>query len=91
MKKVAILGSTGSIGTQALDVIEHNREEFKASVLSCAKKIWLLEEQIEKFAPEAVVVAEENDALYHLHIYNHDGHLPAVSDLSGAAAGGVPA
>ena len=59
MKKVAILGSTGSIGTQALDVIERNREEFKASVLSCAKKIWLLEEQIEKFAPEAVVVAEE--------------------------------
>ena len=57
MKKIAILGSTGSIGTQALDVIEQNSDRFSASVLSCARNIELLEQQIEKFSPEAVVVA----------------------------------
>ena len=87
MKKVAILGSTGSIGTQALDVIERNREEFKASVLSCAKKIWLLEEQIEKFAPEAVVVAEEKDALYLARKYPHIDVSFGTYGLNAAAAG----
>ncbi len=38
MKKIAILGSTGSIGTQALDIIEKNSDKFKATVLSCGKE-----------------------------------------------------
>ncbi len=38
MKKVAILGSTGSIGTQALDVIRANRDRFKVTSLTCGKK-----------------------------------------------------
>ena len=37
MKRISILGSTGSIGTQALDVIEKNGDKFRATALSCAK------------------------------------------------------
>ena len=38
MKKIAILGSTGSIGTQALDIIEKNPDKYKVTVLSCGKR-----------------------------------------------------
>ncbi len=63
MKKIAILGSTGSIGTQALDIIERNSNDFKVEVLSCAKNIDVLCSQIEKFRPGIVVVDKESDAL----------------------------
>lgn len=62
MKKISILGSTGSIGTQALDVIAHNQDKFKVTALSCAKSLPLLCRQIEEFSPEAVVVKDEADA-----------------------------
>ncbi len=62
MKKISILGSTGSIGTQALDVIAHNQDKFKVVALSCARSLPLLCRQIEMFAPEAVAVKEESDA-----------------------------
>lgn len=63
MKKIAILGSTGSIGTQALDIINRNPDQFKVMVLSCARNIEILCTQIEKFKPEMVVVDKEEDAL----------------------------
>lgn len=69
MKRIAILGSTGSIGTQALDVIAANRDRFSVSVLSCAKNIERLEGQIAAFSPEAVVVNEEKDAVYLMKKY----------------------
>ena len=62
MKKISILGSTGSIGTQALDVIAHNQHKFKVTALSCAKSLPLLCRQIEEFSPEAVAVRDETDA-----------------------------
>lgn len=62
MKKISILGSTGSIGTQALNVIDNNRDKFKVMALSCAKSLDLLYKQIEKFSPEAVAVKNEADA-----------------------------
>ncbi len=62
MKKISILGSTGSIGTQALDVIAHNQDKFKVTALSCAKSPPLLCRQIEEFSPEAVAVRDETDA-----------------------------
>lgn len=62
MKKISILGSTGSIGTQALDVITHNQDKFKVTALSCAKSLPLLCRQIEEFSPEAVAVKDETDA-----------------------------
>ena len=63
MKRISILGSTGSIGTQALDVIEENSTEFSVSAVSCSKNIALLCRQIEKFRPQAVCVEREEDAL----------------------------
>ena len=60
-KKISILGSTGSIGTQALDVIRNNRDRFEVVALSCASSIELLNEQIEEFRPEAVCLAREED------------------------------
>ena len=62
MKKIAILGSTGSIGTQTLDVVfEH--KDIEVVGLACGGNIRLLEEQIRKFHPKKVAVWEEKDAL----------------------------
>lgn len=57
-KKVCILGSTGSIGTQALDVIEEN-EELQAAALVAGSNIVLLEAQAKKFRPELVSIYDE--------------------------------
>lgn len=62
MKRISILGSTGSIGNQCLDVISGNRDRFSVAALSCSKSIELLCRQIEEFSPAAVCVAEEADA-----------------------------
>lgn len=62
MKRIAILGSTGSIGTQALDIIENNRDLFKVTVLSCGCRVEELSAQISRFKPEMAVVAKEGDA-----------------------------
>lgn len=64
MKKIAILGSTGSIGTQTLDIIDRNRDKYEVIVLSCAKKIDVLEQQIDKYKPKMVVVEREEDGVY---------------------------
>ena len=62
MKSIVLLGSTGSIGTQTLDVIAAYPEKFKVRALVCAKNIRLLKEQIELFHPEAVAVEDEAQA-----------------------------
>ena len=46
MKKIAILGSTGSIGTQTLSVIEEHADDFEVTALACGNNIRLLEEQM---------------------------------------------
>ena len=51
MKKIAIFGSTGSIGTQALDIIEQNPELFCATVLTCGSNVEKLSEQITRHRP----------------------------------------
>lgn len=58
MKRIAILGSTGSIGVNALKVIEANPEEYEVIALAGGKNIALLLEQIENFKPKAVAVLE---------------------------------
>ena len=61
MKKIAILGSTGSIGTQTLDVVrEHGDIEVVA--LSCGRNIDLIEKQVREFKPKLVSVWNEADA-----------------------------
>lgn len=57
------MGSTGSIGSQALDIIRDNRDKFCVSGLSCRSRIENLIEQIREFNPLAVCVGNEQDAL----------------------------
>lgn len=58
-KRIAILGSTGSIGTQTLEVIQEHPELFEAKVLSCGRNVELLVAQAKRFLPAVVVVADE--------------------------------
>jgi 1-deoxy-D-xylulose-5-phosphate reductoisomerase len=62
MKKILVLGSTGSIGINSLNVIRGFPDQFKISILTVNTKIDLLEKQIEEFNPECVVVKEEGPA-----------------------------
>ncbi|MDA3880170.1 MAG: 1-deoxy-D-xylulose-5-phosphate reductoisomerase [Prolixibacteraceae bacterium] len=59
MKRLAILGSTGSIGTQALDVVEANPLLFSVKVLTAHNNVQLLIRQALKFKPKIVVVAND--------------------------------
>ena len=62
-KQIAILGSTGSIGTQALQVIEEHPDLYEAYALTANNRVDLLVEQARKFMPEAVVIANEEKYL----------------------------
>ncbi|MCP9767873.1 1-deoxy-D-xylulose-5-phosphate reductoisomerase [Lacihabitans sp. LS3-19] len=59
-KKIAILGSTGSIGTQALEVIKANSDIFEVEVLTAQKNADLLIQQAAEFKPNVVVIGDEN-------------------------------
>ena len=61
MKKIAILGSTGSIGTQTLEVVRNNKD-LMVTALSAGSNIQKLEEQIREFQPQYAVVFEEEKA-----------------------------
>lgn len=58
-KKIAIFGSTGSIGTQALEVITSNPDKFEVEILTAHSNDMLLIEQAKKFNPNAVVIVNE--------------------------------
>lgn len=60
-KRICILGSTGSIGTQALDVIRQHADLYEAYVLTAYNNAELLIEQAREFNPEAVVIAKETN------------------------------
>jgi len=59
-KHIAILGSTGSIGTQALEVVEQHASYFQVEVLTAQNNAPLLIEQAKKFKPNAVVIVNED-------------------------------
>jgi len=61
MRKIAILGSTGSIGTQALSIVKEHGD-LQVVAMSCGRNITLLEEQIREFHPSFVSVEREEDA-----------------------------
>ena len=61
MKKIAILGSTGSIGTQTLDVVESN-EDLQVVGIAAGSNIDMLEEQIRRFHPKLAAVGDEKKA-----------------------------
>lgn len=73
-KRLAILGSTGSIGTQALQVVREQPEQFEVELLTCGSNVDLLIAQAKEFLPNAVVIADEgrykevNEVLFPLDI-----------------------
>ncbi len=58
-QKLSILGSTGSIGTQTLDIVSQNPEDLSVVAMSCGSNIDLFEKQIRKYQPELVSVGSE--------------------------------
>lgn len=62
MKKIAILGSTGSIGTQTLEIVEQNKEELQVVAMSAGSNVSLLEKQARKYRPQLVAVWDEKKA-----------------------------
>ena len=63
MKKILILGSTGSIGTNALELIRNNRKQYQVVGISGNKNIELLKKQIEEFKLTSIYIGSEQDAL----------------------------
>jgi 1-deoxy-D-xylulose-5-phosphate reductoisomerase len=63
-KRIAILGSTGSIGTQALEVIKQNPEKFEVEVLTANNNVDILIAQAKQFQPNAVVIANAENYKY---------------------------
>ncbi|MFO7878467.1 MAG: 1-deoxy-D-xylulose-5-phosphate reductoisomerase [Bacteroidota bacterium] len=59
IKNIAVLGSTGSIGTQALDVIKKHRDKFRAEILVAGSNAELVIKQAKEFQPNIVVIADE--------------------------------
>lgn len=83
MKQICILGSTGSIGTQALDVIEQHSDRYEVYCLTANNRYEMLAEQAHKFRPAAVVIA--NKAHYEaLKLLLAD--LPDIKVYAGAKA-----
>ena len=58
-QKLAIIGSTGSIGTQTLDIVSQNPDDLQVVAMSCGKNIDLFEKQIRKYHPSLVSIGNE--------------------------------
>jgi 1-deoxy-D-xylulose-5-phosphate reductoisomerase len=88
MKKISILGSTGSIGTQALEIIREHSDKFSAEVLTAGNNSELLIKQALEFRPKYLAIANESkytevaDALMHTHTKVFAGKK-AVEEIAG--------
>ncbi|WP_320674752.1 1-deoxy-D-xylulose-5-phosphate reductoisomerase [Prochlorococcus sp. MIT 1341] len=60
MKAISVLGSTGSIGTQTLEIVEEFPEQFRVVALSAGRNLSLFTEQIKRHQPEAIALADES-------------------------------
>lgn len=60
MKAITLLGSTGSIGTQTLDILEHHPDQFRLVGLAAGNNVELLAQQVRQFKPEIVAICNEN-------------------------------
>ncbi|HEY0743174.1 MAG TPA: 1-deoxy-D-xylulose-5-phosphate reductoisomerase [Chryseosolibacter sp.] len=88
-KRIAILGSTGSIGTQALDVISSHTDAFEVEVLTAQNNVDLLIEQAIKYKPNAVVISNDShyqklkEALYKedIKVYAGENALASVVQM----------
>lgn len=90
MKKIAILGSTGSIGESTLKVARHLKEKVRIAAIAAHSNIDLLERQAKEFHPELIAVYDEKQALElkkrlpHIEIESGMEGLRAVASYSGA-------
>jgi len=89
MRHIALLGSTGSIGTNTLEVIAQNRDKFKLIGIAAGENIQLLEKQVKMFSPEIVGVKRKSDAVELKNtfpgkrvVYGREGLLEIVSDTA---------
>ena len=85
MKKIAVLGSTGSIGTQTLEIAAANPGLIQVEALAAGKNIRLLEEQIRRFRPKIAAVWEEADAV-RLRLAVADLDTEILSGMEGLTA-----
>jgi 1-deoxy-D-xylulose-5-phosphate reductoisomerase len=99
-KRIAVLGSTGSIGTQTLDVISRYPDEFHVDVLTAGNNIRLLEQQARKYRPDSVVIGNHlhyhqlKEALHDIPVKVHAGEeaieqVVAASGIDTVVAGMV--
>lgn len=90
MKKIAILGSTGSIGKQTLDVIRKHRFDFSIEVLSAHKNIDLLLNQVEEFKPSVVAITDEYAGNKFKSLYKGNAEIiigeNALSEVAGLSS-----
>jgi 1-deoxy-D-xylulose-5-phosphate reductoisomerase len=77
MKRISLLGSTGSIGKSTLDVVRHHKASFKIEALAARGNIELLEQQAREFNPSLIAVFDEESAR------NLQKRLPAIKVVSG--------
>ena len=87
MKKLSILGSTGSIGTQTLEIVKNNPSEFRVAGLTTNNNIELLKKQIQEFKPIAVAVMDEEKADFlkgdiNINVYSGIGGIIKIAKLN---------
>ena len=82
MKNIAVLGSTGSIGTQTLDIVRANSDELCVKVLAAGSNVELIEKQIREFKPE-VAVLYNDDKARELKIKVSDTGVKVLSGMEG--------
>lgn len=73
MKRISLLGSTGSIGTNCLNVVERQKNEFVVNYLTSYKNIQLLFEQASKFHPKAVAIVKKEKVMKYLPRFKEIG------------------
>ena len=81
-KGIAILGSTGSVGRNTLDVVARNRQRFHVVALGARQSVGRLMSQVERFSPAYVVVTDDQAAKVFKRRLQHTGHRPTL--LAGA-------
>jgi 1-deoxy-D-xylulose-5-phosphate reductoisomerase len=93
MKRISLLGSTGSIGVSTLDVVASHPDEFAVTALAAGRNITLLQDQIKRFRPAIAAVADEEDARTLRRLLGPNAGTAVFSGAEGyreaAAAGGA--
>ena len=83
MKRITILGSTGSIGTQTLDVVRKNKDKFQVVAISANSSIDLLLEQIMEFSPKYVAAYNKESALKLKEMIPENINIEVLSGMDG--------